>query len=125
MAQDDEDIFAMAGQQQAPAGGDDDSDIYEIAGASPPQRGVGESFLARTVGRLPGALDRALGGLPSTAAGVAGAYSAGDEQGVSEALKEGGDTQSRLLNALLGAAELGLTSKFPGSTALTGAAGTA
>ena len=73
MAQDDEDIFAMAGQQQAPAGGDDDSDIYEIAGASPPQRGVGESFLARTVGRLPGALDRALGGLPSTAAGVAGA----------------------------------------------------
>lgn len=123
MAREDEDIFAMAGQQ-TPAPEGDDSDIYEIAGATPPApRSAGRSFLARTVGRLPGALDRALGGLPSTAAGVAGAYSADDEAGVTEALEEGGGTSSRLLNVLLGAAELGLTAKYPAQAAQAGGVG--
>lgn len=108
------DIAAAAGQ-------DDFSDIAAIAqgeehGEGHAPRTAGESFMARTVGRLPGALDRALGGLPSTAAGVAGAYSAGDEAGVSRALEEKGGISERLLNVLLGTAELGLTSRFPAQT---------
>jgi hypothetical protein len=38
-------------------------------------------------------------------------------------LKEGGGVSERILNVLLGTAELGLTSRFPGSTAASGAAG--
>lgn len=93
-------------------------DLLAEADVPEEPRSLGESFMARTVGRLPGALDRALGGLPSAAAGAAGAASAGDEQGVTQALNEGGGTEKRLLNVLLGLLEGGLTARFPGAAGI-------
>lgn len=79
-------------------------------------RGFGEALYDRTVGRVARGVDQALGGLPSTLAGVAGAYSAGDEEGINEALEEGGGTGDRLLGVGSGVLQTGLTAVAPGTS---------
>jgi soluble lytic murein transglycosylase-like protein len=89
----------------------------------PETRGIADSLYDRTIGRAARATDAALGGLPSAAAGAAGAYSAGDTAGVQKALTAGGGTGDRLRDVGLGLLELYLTGRMPGAAAATSAVG--
>lgn len=110
-----DDLLSLAGSAKPAA--------MDTGEPAPEPRGVGASLYDRTVGRTARAADAALGGLPSALGGALGAYSAGDEAGVQDALTAGGGTGERLARIPLGLAETGVTAAFPGTTAAQGAIG--
>lgn len=124
------------GSGQTQVTGEDDTpsadDLLALAGSAKPAaaspaaepRSLGENLYDRTVGRVARGVDEALGGLPSTLAGVAGAMSAGDEEGVNEALAEGGGTGQRMLGVGSGLLQTGVTAALPGTSLLQAGVGT-